>query len=657
MLLNPSVESIWRNTFPDKPRPQLYTARELNEDGCQTLTSVSDFLIDHVSKQKSVQLYALAANNQEALILAQQEWVALERLANRIKHHDASSLSQKEPQALPDARTFEEHKEAVLYGYKYEHKRKIMTGRGIGASDLSEQEKYDLREEPDPFAQGGFIPSDKQFKVLTAAAKAGENELNPDNFESYQRNFAYEPRPRSGIWIPKMLPYISDLPAHPKTRARTRQLNTYARSEATDLGDTNADKSASCWDSLDNTSRAGTPFAASPAIRKRKAESVASDTAPRKKHPNQYTKRREAVEAAAAAVLTSAASSRLHTVTMDAHAPALSISSEAPRKRHPNQHTKRREREAAERQRLVALHSGFEQPPPPPPPSSFPPQPRPGPHPPVTFQIQRQTPVCRTPSNPPDFVNMTIAEKLACQWDATSLVECVKHDHYWLHADPDMADRWKSKILAGDYPVRTLAMLRKWDYWQKEGTNKRPRNTAAAVNARTNDGTRHKTGSNTGERSSKRSRTVRASCVLVEADQPPVALINRHTTGDGDALQSSTTINGHNPKHDHTILPEARLVDRDEKASSADIEGTDKDVSAPRQLPSCATLDRNINGGDGDGDRDRKEVNGEHAAHDKTDECTPTALSHENGTNEYSGKLSPKVRMPGVSVVDVDVRI
>lgn len=614
MLLNSSLDTVWRSAFLDKPRPQLYTSGELNEDGYQTLTAPSDFLVDNAGTQKSAHLYAVAANNQEALVLAQQEWTALERLANRIKHHDASSVSQKEPQALPDTRTFEEHKEAILYGYKYEHKRKIMTNRGFGASDLSEQEKYDLREEPDPFAQGGFIPSDKQFKTLVATAKANGDELNPDKLDSYAQNFAYEQRPK-GVWIPKMLPYVNDLPVQPKTRARTRQLNTYARSDATDTGRVYGEKGMNYQDSVDSASRAGTPFAGSPAVRKRKPESVASDALPRKKHPNQYTRHRENLETGAGAGAASVMSSRLQTIIVDAqaHASATSMSLEAPRKKHPNQHTKRREREEAERQRqrLTTLDGTYEQhaaPPPPP----FASRSTSSPRPPVTFHVHRQPPVFRTPSNPPDFVNMTTAEKLVCQWDATSLVECVKHDHYWLHPDPEMADRWKTKILAGDYPVRTLAMLRKWDYWQKEGTNKRPRNTAAAVNAKMNDGNRrHKANSKAGERVSRRPRTVQ-----------PTAGVNGHVA---DTLQPVIT-NGHVEIEHGASPPNTHRLERDGQPRSMDHNRADEEKAASKHQSTNSPATFN-----GDKDRDTNGVNGVHGIRDEVHNHALPGLSSRRG--------------------------
>lgn len=61
------------------------------------------------------------------------------------------------------------------------------------------------------------------------------------------------------------------------------------------------------------------------------------------------------------------------------------------------------------------------------------------------------------------------------KWTDEELVECVKHDHLWLHDDPIKAEDWKKKIINGINPVRSFSMFRKWAYWKVENKDKRPR--------------------------------------------------------------------------------------------------------------------------------------------------------------------------------------
>ncbi|KIW99802.1 uncharacterized protein Z518_10730 [Rhinocladiella mackenziei CBS 650.93] len=61
------------------------------------------------------------------------------------------------------------------------------------------------------------------------------------------------------------------------------------------------------------------------------------------------------------------------------------------------------------------------------------------------------------------------------KWTDEELVEAVKHDHLWLHDDPNKAEDWKHKIINGINPVRSFSMFRKWAYWKVENKDKRPR--------------------------------------------------------------------------------------------------------------------------------------------------------------------------------------
>ncbi|EXJ92046.1 hypothetical protein A1O3_00596 [Capronia epimyces CBS 606.96] len=63
----------------------------------------------------------------------------------------------------------------------------------------------------------------------------------------------------------------------------------------------------------------------------------------------------------------------------------------------------------------------------------------------------------------------------ARKWTDEELVEAVKHDHLWLHDDPDQAEDWKEKIINGVNPVRSFSMFKKWAYWKAANKDKRPR--------------------------------------------------------------------------------------------------------------------------------------------------------------------------------------
>ncbi|KAK5085921.1 hypothetical protein LTR05_005211 [Lithohypha guttulata] len=343
------LSKLWAEHFPHKPRPSVYTSEEVDNDGFLPLADFEDFKVEDLQNLTQAQLYTLTANNAEALQLIQKEWIELERLAQHIRSRDPLPVSHKDPQQLPSREIFEERKEAALYSYKYEVNRKMLPAKFTVSENVTDQEKFDCREPPEPFAQGGFIPNDKQYKSIMAVAKAEGRTNNPDNQAPYKQNFAFSDR-KEGNWIAKI--QAQDTLAPPRTRAREAALNSTAGRQTRLNGERaplSRQLSSSLLDAPSPRTRSGSPAESrSSAHLKRNIDAVdiTHELPPRKKHPNQYTKRREREEAERLAVRRATITNGQSSVTEDTSgtsSPALV------KKKHPNQYTKRREREELER--------------------------------------------------------------------------------------------------------------------------------------------------------------------------------------------------------------------------------------------------------------------------------------------------------------------
>lgn len=351
------LDTHWQAAFPSRSRPKLYAKRTGGDsDGFRPLADANDFLVDNLQSLTQAQLFTLTENNALALRLAQEEWIKLERLAQQIKTRDPLPLTIKDPQQLPSREIFEERKEAALYGYKYEGNRKILPARFTVPEQITDQEKFDCREPPEPFAQGGLIPNEKQYRSILVAARNEGRETNPDNQKPYKENFALEEL-RAGTWIAKTLP--PELPPPPRTRARNATLNGTSERQTRFNGEKvpmTRQLSSNTFDTSSPGRRIGTPLSGmSPALGKRKIDATdITAEIPRKKHPNQYTKAREERERLAReAALNAAGMDSPLMANADAVLP-VQVSAPAPapvKKKHPNQYTKRREREEEERRK------------------------------------------------------------------------------------------------------------------------------------------------------------------------------------------------------------------------------------------------------------------------------------------------------------------
>jgi hypothetical protein len=172
-----TVDILWKSAFKNIARPKLYTTTTSQTDGdFKSLNDPQEFVqdFDGITHTK---LYASAANNQLAMKLAQDEYVAIDRIIKQIKDKE----SNIDPQSLEDSAVFEAEKEAALYGYKYRHPkpallRSCMYGE-VPESEVLEQEKKDVHFAHDAFLDGGFYPdwTKQQYKSFRAEAKDPNN--------------------------------------------------------------------------------------------------------------------------------------------------------------------------------------------------------------------------------------------------------------------------------------------------------------------------------------------------------------------------------------------------------------------------------------------------------------------------------------------------
>lgn len=179
-------KDLWHRAFPNVTRPVLYLEDEEDDDGFKPLSDPQTF-ITNLSELAQIQLYATSSNNQLALRQAQDEYLDISRQIAAVKGKDP--VGKKNPQTLQDPEEFEERKEASLYGYKYEGQKPALLHNGIPgnrvADDITEQEKRDVRLFQNPFEQGGFVPTDRQYKAMLAKAT---NPKNVDGWTPIQRD-------------------------------------------------------------------------------------------------------------------------------------------------------------------------------------------------------------------------------------------------------------------------------------------------------------------------------------------------------------------------------------------------------------------------------------------------------------------------------------
>ncbi|EEA21730.1 hypothetical protein TMatcc_008846 [Talaromyces marneffei ATCC 18224] len=160
---------------PTRPDPYLSSTAEKGE--FLKLTPVEQFLdsLNDFESMPTDQLHAAAQNVYHALKTWQDEWMAIEELNKRVTNKPKKSSN---PRALDPIEVFQDKREAMLYGYKYD-------------PTIHEPKKREANNETtfkcqDPFVQGGFRPTAAQLRKMQT--EAGKNNINPDGFKTMTRN-------------------------------------------------------------------------------------------------------------------------------------------------------------------------------------------------------------------------------------------------------------------------------------------------------------------------------------------------------------------------------------------------------------------------------------------------------------------------------------
>ncbi|RAK99080.1 uncharacterized protein BO80DRAFT_360145 [Aspergillus ibericus CBS 121593] len=155
-----------RETAEFAERPEPYRKPKAAKGEFLEITALEDFLVQlrDPEHRSTEELYAITENVAYALKAWQDEYLAIEKLHKVATRHNAKPTS--DPRKLLRPQVFEDKKEAMLYGYKYEAKE-------------------DKVGNQNPFTQGGFKPTPAQFRKMTA--KIGANHPNPDGWRMIVR--------------------------------------------------------------------------------------------------------------------------------------------------------------------------------------------------------------------------------------------------------------------------------------------------------------------------------------------------------------------------------------------------------------------------------------------------------------------------------------
>ncbi|KAJ9612986.1 hypothetical protein H2200_002927 [Cladophialophora chaetospira] len=411
------IDSLWKSAFDEGTvRPVLYTSEVLNDEGWQPLTEPQEF-IRNLTTLNHQQLYATSSNNQIAMKLTQDEYLDIERQIAAIK----GKATIKNPQSLPEPDVFEERKESSLYGYKYNADRPALLQAGHpglkSADDLTEREKHDVRYFQEPFEQGGFVPKDREYKLMVAKAKDPKNvdgwepvikggrrfiPKQQTHVDEYNITYVKRNIDANGEIIRPVSPDGSDITGGTPDKAINKRLTRF-----------NGKKVPPTRDVSEVPSGASTP-------RGRKRGSPSGEEH-RDDTPNS---KRQKVN-----------------TTVDGQ--------EIPKPKHPNQWTKRK----AEQERLAREQGSA-----------------------VPTSIVRQTIPKAASSSARPWREMSPESKRSHAWTNAELHEAIREDQFWLHENPTIAAEWAKKLLANDNPIRSYAMYKKWQEWRDKGADKRPRN-------------------------------------------------------------------------------------------------------------------------------------------------------------------------------------
>ncbi|KAJ9296726.1 hypothetical protein DTO271G3_4925 [Paecilomyces variotii] len=158
--------------LPNRPGP--YESPSAAKGEFLKITPIEAFLEllrDPESKSHD-ELYAVTCNVAHALKVWQDEYLAIDRLSKEASRHMLKKTANPRKTENPDV--FEDKKESMLYGYKYDPKEPKISNQ-------------------DPFVQGGFKPTAAQMRKMTA--QAGPDNPNPDGWKPVVK-FGVEHVPR-----------------------------------------------------------------------------------------------------------------------------------------------------------------------------------------------------------------------------------------------------------------------------------------------------------------------------------------------------------------------------------------------------------------------------------------------------------------------------
>lgn len=151
-----TVISMWKETVGDVPRPTPYVCESVAPGEFIPLTKPDTYIdrLKNPEAHSTKKLYAITANAALALRIWQDEYLAIDKLTRLATRQVLKKTA--DPRKLERLQVFEDKKEAMLYGYKYNPKE-----TSIGHQD--------------PFLQGGFKPTPTQARKMKAKAADDDN--------------------------------------------------------------------------------------------------------------------------------------------------------------------------------------------------------------------------------------------------------------------------------------------------------------------------------------------------------------------------------------------------------------------------------------------------------------------------------------------------
>jgi hypothetical protein len=117
---NDNLPDLWEHTFEGVAQPAAYETSEVEKGEFLPMTRLDVFenLLDKPQARSTDELHVLTANVAKTLQVLQDEYHALAKLRQRAGKIDAAQLPKA--RKLEDPEVWEDKKESMLYGYKYD---------------------------------------------------------------------------------------------------------------------------------------------------------------------------------------------------------------------------------------------------------------------------------------------------------------------------------------------------------------------------------------------------------------------------------------------------------------------------------------------------------------------------------------------------------